>query len=48
MSEFLLLVMGWALLMTKHKQERTKHIQGWSRQNWLSDILIIVSLYVQS
>ena len=24
---------------------RTTHVQGWSRQNWLRGILIVVSLY---
>ena len=46
MSGFLLLVTGRALLMSP--KGRTKRIQGWSRQNWLGGILIIVSLNIQS
>ena len=29
------------------ESKKTKRIQGWSRQNWLGGILIIVSLYIQ-
>ena len=25
--------------------KRTKRVQGWSRQNWLSGILIVISLH---
>ena len=28
------------------ESKRTKRVQGWSRQNWLGGILIIVSLYI--
>ena len=28
--------------------KRTKRLQGWSHQNWLGGILIIVSFYTQS
>ena len=28
------------------KSKKTKRLQGWSHQNWLGGILIIVSLYI--
>ena len=30
------------------ESKRTKRVQGWSRQNWLSGILIVVSLCIRS
>ena len=41
MSGLLLLVTGPA-----DESNRTKRIQGWSRQNWLGGIFIIVSFYI--
>ena len=29
------------------ESKRTKHVQGWSHQNWLGGILIIISLHIQ-
>ena len=36
------------LVMTSEDSKRTKRLQGWSHQNWLGGILIIVSFYIQS
>ena len=29
------------------ESKRAKRVEGWSRQNWLSGILIVVSLYIR-